>query len=74
MALAASYLDNPAEIECPRCGEGGVEVLGYLDADQLAEGRYVFADPVEEYAVVLFCHECRQGAALTFRKTGMGTV
>lgn len=68
MALAASYLDNPAQVECPRCGDGHIEVLGYLDAEALADGRYVLANPEGDYAVVLFCHGCGQGAALTLRK------
>lgn len=69
LSLAVSYLENPASIPCPRCGPGTIEVVAFLEAQALREGRKVECAPEGEYVVVLVCHTCEQGAALTFRST-----
>jgi hypothetical protein len=69
LSLAVSYLENPSAIPCPRCGPGTIEVVAYLEAAALREGRKVYSPPEGEYVVVLVCHVCEQGAALTFRST-----
>lgn len=66
LALAVSYLSDPSAVECPRCGEGSIQVVAYLDAQALHEGRQVECPPDGDYAVVLYCRSCEQGAALSF--------
>lgn len=67
LALAVSYLENPAAVECPTCGPGGMAVVGYLNAEALREGRQEPASPEGDYAVVLYCRGCHRAAALSFR-------
>jgi hypothetical protein len=66
LSLAVSYLDDPSSVECPRCGPGRMQVVTYLDAQALHEGERIEASPDGDYAVILYCRGCRQGAALTF--------
>ena len=66
LALAVSYLSDPSAVECPRCGTGHIQVVAYLDAQALHEGRQVECEPDGDYAVVLYCRSCDQGAALSF--------
>ncbi len=67
ISLAVSYLDNPSDVVCPRCGPNHIEIVAYLDAEALKRGRRVATSPEGSYAVVLFCRSCEQGAALSFR-------
>lgn len=66
LSLAVSYLDDPSAVDCPRCGPGRIQVVAYLDPVALAEGRQEPALPEGDYTVILYCHGCRQGAALSF--------
>jgi len=64
MSLALSYLEDPSDVECPRCGRDLIEVVGYLDAGSIGSGQLLPTAPDDEYTVVLFCHGCRNAAAL----------
>jgi hypothetical protein len=64
MSLALSYLEDPSNVECPRCGPNVIEVVCYLDARSMEKGSMVRASPEDDYTVVLFCHGCRCAAAL----------
>lgn len=64
LALALNYLADPADIPCPTCGPGTIEVVAYLDAGGIAEGVVRAASPEGDYTVVLYCHDCKRAAAL----------
>lgn len=64
LALALSYLSDPSDVPCPTCGPGTMEVVAYLDAGGIEDGVVQASEPVGEYTVVLYCHECRRAAAL----------
>ncbi|NIP78084.1 MAG: hypothetical protein GWM90_02310 [Gemmatimonadetes bacterium] len=64
IALALSYLDDPGDVACPRCGRGTIEVVAYLDATGIEEGLVRPSDPDGDYTVVLYCHGCKRAAAL----------
>jgi len=64
LALALSYLENPSDVPCPRCGPGQVEVVCYLDARSMERGAVVPTAPEQDYTVVLYCHGCGRAAAL----------
>lgn len=64
LSLALSYLENPSDVPCPRCGAGTIEVVCYLDARSMEEGTVVPTSPDEDYTVVLYCHGCGRAAAL----------
>ena len=64
LALALSYLENPADVPCPRCGPDQIEVVCYLDARSMERGAVVPAAPEHDYTVVLYCHGCGRAAAL----------
>lgn len=66
LSLAVSYLHDPSDVECPRCGPDRIQVVAYLDAQALHEGNQVHVTPDDDYAVILYCRGCRQGAALSF--------
>jgi len=68
--LALSYLEDPSDIACPRCGTGRVEVMAYLEPDRLHSGVMVRARPEGNYTVVLYCHGCGCAAALDFSPAG----
>lgn len=70
LALALNYLEDPADIPCPACGPGTIEVVAYLDAQGIADGVVRPADPDGAYTVVLYCHECRRAAALDLSTDG----
>lgn len=72
MALALSYLNDPADVPCPDCGPGTIEIVAYLDAQHMAEGTVIHANPEGEYTVVLYCHGCRRAAALDLSVGGGG--
>ena len=64
LALALSYLENPADVPCPRCGPDTIEVVCYLDARSMERGSVVTTAPEQDYTVVLYCHGCGRAAAL----------
>ena len=64
LALALSYLDDPSDVPCPRCGPDTMEVVAYLDGGGIEDGVVRAADPDGDYTVVLYCHECSRAAAL----------
>jgi hypothetical protein len=64
LALALSYLENPADVPCPRCGPDQIEVVCYLDARSMERGAVVPTSPEQDYTVVLYCHSCGRAAAL----------
>jgi len=64
LALALSYLENPADVPCPRCGPDLMEVVCYLDARSMEKGTVVPIAPEQDYTVVLYCHGCGRAAAL----------
>lgn len=64
LALALSYLENPADVPCPRCGPDQIEVVCYLDARSMERGSVVPTPPEQDYTVVLYCHGCGRAAAL----------
>jgi hypothetical protein len=64
LTLTLGYLEDPSNIECPSCGFDTIEVVGFVNADSLHSGAPEVTSPDREYAVILFCHGCRRGAAL----------
>lgn len=64
LALALSYLEDPSDVPCPRCGPDRIEVVCYLDARCIEKGTVIPATPEHDYTVVLFCHGCSRAAAL----------
>ncbi len=64
LALALNYLSDPADVPCPTCGPGTMEVVAYLDADGIEDGVVRASSPEGDYAVFLYCHECKRAAAL----------
>lgn len=64
LALALNYLSDPADVPCPTCGPGTMEVVAYLDARSIQDGLVRAAAPDGEYTVVLYCHACKRAAAL----------
>ncbi len=64
MSLALSYLDDPSDVDCPRCGPGLMEVVCFLDAGSIGDGAVVPTIPEGDYTVVLYCHQCGRAAAL----------
>jgi hypothetical protein len=64
LALALSYLEDPSDVPCPRCGSGHIEVVCYLDARGMEDGTVVPTSPENDYTVVLYCHGCGRAAAL----------
>jgi hypothetical protein len=74
LALALSYMHDPASVPCPCCGPGMIEVVAYLDADRMEEGVMRTAAPEGEYTVVLFCHACRRAGALNLRPDDRGGI
>lgn len=64
LALALNYLSDPADVPCPTCGPGTIEVVAYLDAGGIEEGVVRASSPEGDYTVVLYCHDCKRAAAL----------
>lgn len=64
LALALNYLSDPADVPCPSCGPGTMEVVAYLDADGIEDGVVRASSPEGDYTVVLYCHDCKRAAAL----------
>ena len=64
LALALSYLEDPSDVPCPRCGPDKIEVVCYLDARSIEKGVVIPTAPVQDYTVVLYCHGCARAAAL----------
>ncbi len=64
LALAISYLEDPSNVSCPRCGPDQVEVVCYLDSNSVESGEVTPSTPDGDYAVVLYCHKCGRAAAL----------
>lgn len=64
LSLALSYLEDPSNVPCPKCGPDTIEVVCYLDARSMEEGTVTAAEPERDYTVVLYCHECGRAAAL----------
>jgi hypothetical protein len=73
MSLALSYLEDPSSVPCPRCGPDTMEVVCYLDARGMEEGNVIAAEPVADYTVVLYCHECGRAAALDLSRDEDGS-
>lgn len=70
LSLALAYLEDPGDVPCPRCGPGTMEVVCYLDAHSMEEGRIETIPPEEDYTVILYCHECGRAAALDLSRDG----
>lgn len=68
LTLALSYLEDPSNVPCPRCGPGRMEVVCYLDARSMERGTVTPTTPEDEYTVILYCHECSRAAALDFSR------
>ena len=64
LSLTLDYLEDPSNVECPSCGFGSIEIVGFVNADSLHAGEPEVVSPDSDYAVILFCHGCRRGAAL----------
>lgn len=64
LSLALNYLSDPANVPCPTCGPGTIEVVAYLDAGGIANGVVRASSPEGNYTVVLYCHACKRAAAL----------
>jgi hypothetical protein len=64
LALALSYLEDPSDVPCPRCGPDQIEVVCYLDARSIEKGVVIPTKPDHDYTVVLYCHGCSRAAAL----------
>jgi hypothetical protein len=70
LSLTLGYLDDPSDVECPSCGPGHIEILGYVDPAALSEGVLRMIEPEDDYSVLLRCHKCERAAALhlTYRE------
>lgn len=68
LSLALSYLEDPSDVSCPRCGRNHVEVVCFLDARAMEKGAVVAIAPDGDYTVVLYCHGCGRAAALDFSR------
>lgn len=64
LELALAYLEDPADVPCPRCGQGSVEVVCFLDAASVRLGTAVPTSPEGDYMVVLYCHGCGRAGAV----------
>ncbi|HEX6693658.1 MAG TPA: hypothetical protein VF035_03030 [Longimicrobiales bacterium] len=73
LSLALSYLEDPANVPCPRCGPDTMEVVCYLDAHSMEQGDVIPAAPDDDYTVVLYCHECGRAAALDLSRDAEDT-
>ena len=72
LALALSYLEDPSDVPCPKCGQDKIEVVCYLDARNMEKGRVVPTSPDDDYTVVLYCHGCGRAAALDLSREEQG--
>ncbi|MCI0435877.1 MAG: hypothetical protein L0271_19875 [Gemmatimonadetes bacterium] len=70
LSLTLAYLEDPSSVECPRCGPGHIEIVGYADPERIGAGEVVLISPDDNYSVLLYCHRCTRAAALhlTFRQ------
>jgi hypothetical protein len=70
LSLTLGYLDDPSNVECPSCGPGHIEILGYVDPTALSQGTLRMVDPEDDYSVLLRCNHCERAAALhlTYRE------
>lgn len=66
--LALSYLNNPSDIPCPRCGPKKIEVVCYLNSSSIEAGSFTSTSPDGNYTVILYCHGCNRAAALDLSK------
>lgn len=64
LALALSYLEDPSNVPCPRCGPNTIEVVCFLDARGMERGAVIPTSPEGDYTVILYCHSCGRAAAL----------
>ena len=62
--LAEEYRRNPAELSCPHCGPGTMEVLGFVEPEPDRNGFAVPAEPRGAYVALLRCLACRRGGSL----------
>lgn len=70
LELALSYLEDPGDVPCPRCGRGQIEVVCYLDASSVSLGTAVPTAPDGDYMVVLYCHGCGRAGAVDLSESG----
>ncbi len=71
LSLALNYLSDPADVPCPTCGPGTIEVVAYLDAGGIEAGVVRSSSPEGDYTVVLYCHNCKRAAALDLSPAGL---
>lgn len=64
LTLALSYLEDPSNVPCPRCGPDMVEMVCYLDARGMEKGKIVPIAPDDDYTVVLYCRSCERAIAI----------
>lgn len=62
--LRTEYRRNPAELTCPHCSPGSMEVLGFVEPEPDRDGFAVPAEPRGVYVVLLRCLACRRGGSL----------
>lgn len=72
LALALSYLEDPSDVPCPRCGPGTVEIVCYLDSSSVDLGKALPTSPDRDYMVVLYCHGCARAGAVDLSGAGSG--
>lgn len=62
--LRDEYRRSPAELTCPHCAPGAMEVLGFVEPEPDRRGFALPAEPRGAYVVLLRCLECRRGGSL----------
>ena len=64
LALALSYLEDPSDVPCPRCGPEHIEVLAFIEPEIDPNGFASVTDPEGEYAAALYCHNCQRAIGI----------
>jgi hypothetical protein len=62
--LHAEYGRSPAELTCPHCRPGAMEIIGFVEPEPDGKGFAIPAEPLGTYVVLLRCVDCRRGGSL----------
>ncbi|HET7233057.1 MAG TPA: hypothetical protein VFJ16_23815 [Longimicrobium sp.] len=62
--LRAEYARNPAELTCPHCRPGAMEIIGFVEPEPDSRGFATPAEPLGAYVILLRCVECGRGGSL----------
>jgi hypothetical protein len=62
--LRAQYARNPAELSCPHCPPGSMEIVDFVEPEPDRDGFAIPAEPRGVYVVLLRCLACRRGGSI----------